>query len=74
MTDLEKTVRSNIEREIATTERMIRLEGDTIEKCHAEFEMLADRLSAWKARIVELRDRRKRLIESLDARKEHGAK
>ncbi len=70
MTDLEKTVRSNIEREIAATENQIRLEGDAIDKFHAEFETLAEKFGECKLRMSGLRERRKRLIQSLDARKE----
>lgn len=50
MTDLEKTVCSNIEREIAATENQMRLAGDAIESCHAEFEQLAEKLADCKLR------------------------
>ena len=73
MTDLEKTIRSNIEREIAATENQMRLAGDAVEACHADFEKLAERLADCKLSLASYRARRQRLIESLEARKTSDA-
>jgi chromosome segregation ATPase len=70
MTDLEKTVRANIEREIAATENQMRHADESIQGIYCEFDKLAERLGNCKTRIAGLRERRQRLIQSLEARTE----
>ena len=72
ITELEKTVRSNIEREIANTEFLMRCAGDEMESWHAEMEVQAIRFGVIKTRIEELRNKRGRLIQSLESRTNPG--